>query len=61
MVARRRHGGVPFDEPRVLDRLTGYVEAPSPSLDGSEMFFHKRVDGQFVIYRALRTQRATAD
>jgi WD40-like Beta Propeller Repeat len=61
MVARRRHDGVPFDEPRVLDRLTGYVEAPSPSLDGSEMFFHKKVDGQFVIYRALRTQRATAD
>ena len=54
MVARRRPGDVPFDEPRVLDRLTGYVEAPSPSLDGKEMFFHKKVDGTFVICRAER-------
>ena len=54
MVARRRRGDVPFDVPRVLDRLTGYVEAPSPSLDGNEMFFHKKVDGTFAIYRAER-------
>ena len=31
MVAHRRLGDAPFDEPRVLNRLTGYVEAPSPS------------------------------
>ena len=54
MVARRRLSDVPFDEPRVLDRLTGYVEAPSPSLDGKEMFFHKKSDGTFAIYRAER-------
>ena len=53
-MARRRRGDVPFDVPRVLDRLTGYVEAPSPSLDGNEMFFHKKVDGTFAIYRAER-------
>ena len=55
MVARRRLADVPFDAPRVLDRLTGYVEAPSLSRDCSEMFFHKKVAGQFVIYRAVRT------
>jgi hypothetical protein len=54
MVARRGLADVPFDTPRVLDRLTGYVEAPSLSLDGKEMFFHKKMDGAFVICRAER-------
>lgn len=54
MVARRRLADVPFDEPRVLDRLAGYVEAPALSLDGKEMFFHKKVDGAVVIWRAER-------
>jgi Tol biopolymer transport system component len=54
LVARRGRSDVPFDEPRVLDALTGYVEAPSLSLDGKEMFFHKKMDGTFVICRAER-------
>jgi Tol biopolymer transport system component len=54
MVARRRLADLPFDTSRVLDRLTGYVEAPSLSLDGKEMFFHKKMDGAFVICRAER-------
>jgi hypothetical protein len=54
MVARRARADAVFDEPRVLDHLTGYVEAPSPSLDGKELFFHKKVDGSFVICRAER-------
>jgi hypothetical protein len=55
MVARRALADVPFDAPRVLEALTGYVEAPSLSRDCSEMFFHKKMAGQFVIYRAVRT------
>jgi hypothetical protein len=54
MVAKRSKPDAPFDEPRVLDALTGFVEAPSVSRDGREMFFHKKVDGRFVIYRAER-------
>ena len=54
MVARRARADIAFDEPRVLEVLDGYVEAPSPSLDGRELFFHKKVDGRFLIYRAVR-------
>jgi Tol biopolymer transport system component len=54
LVARRARADAAFDAPRVLDHLSGYVEAPSPSLDGRELFFHKKVDGRFMIYRAVR-------
>ena len=54
MVAARRSADDPFDEPRVLKELTGFVEAPSISLDRQEMFFHKKVGQKFTIYRAER-------
>jgi len=54
MVAARRSADDPFDEPRVLKELTGFVEAPSISLDRQEMFFHKKVGEKFTIYRAGR-------
>jgi len=54
MVAARISVNDPFGEPRVLSQLTGFVEAPSISLDSKEMFFHKRVGEKFVIYRAER-------
>jgi hypothetical protein len=43
-----------FGEPLVLRALMGFVEAPSISLDGKEMFFHKKVGNTFGIYRAQR-------
>jgi Tol biopolymer transport system component len=55
MVAMRRSADEPFSEPRVLSALTGYVEAPSISSDGRELFFHKKVGNKFIIYRAVRT------
>jgi len=57
MVAIRRSVSEPFGEPRVLTALAGFVEAPTISLDGKEMFYHKKVGGSFVIYRAERNQR----
>lgn len=55
MVATRPAPDTPFDEPRVLAELTtGEVEAPTVSTDLSELFFHKKVDGQWVIFRATR-------
>jgi len=54
MVASRASADLPFDEPRALTALTGFVEAPTVSLDGKEMFYHKRVGEIFTIYRAVR-------
>ena len=57
MVAQRNSVDEPFGEPRVLTALTGFVEAPSVSLDGKEMFFHEKVGDRFVIYRVERNAR----
>jgi len=55
MVATRRSPDEPFDEPRVLEALTtGEVEAPTVSTDLSELFYHKKVAGKWVIFRAIR-------
>lgn len=54
MVAKRVSEDVPFGEPHVLSALTGFVEAPTISLDGREMFYHKKVGQKFTIYRAER-------
>ncbi|HEY6332274.1 MAG TPA: hypothetical protein VI756_23320 [Blastocatellia bacterium] len=58
MVATRRSRSEPFGEPEQLSQLSGFVEAPSVSLDGKELFFHKRVGSKFVIYRAERSKPA---
>jgi len=55
MVASRNSLTDPFGEPRVLKDLTGFVEAPSISLDRKEMFFHKKVGERFAIFRAERS------
>jgi hypothetical protein len=54
MVAERTSAAVPFDEPRVLRALSGFVEAPTISIDGREIFYHKKVGEKFAIYRAER-------
>jgi hypothetical protein len=59
MVATRNSVNDPFGEPRVLTALTGFVEAPTISLDGKEMSFHKKVSDKFVIYRAERNPSVT--
>lgn len=56
-VTQRNSADQPFGEARVLKALTGFVEAPSVSLDGKEMFFHKKAGDRFAIYRAERNQR----
>lgn len=54
MVATRSSVNEPFGKPRVLTALSGMIEAPTISLDRSEMFFHKKVNGKWVIWRAVR-------
>jgi hypothetical protein len=55
MVATRASADAPFGTPAALNALTGFVEAPTLSLDGKEMFFHKKVGNGYIIYRATRT------
>lgn len=55
VVATRSSLNDALGEPRVLSALTGFVEAPSVSLDASEIFFHKKVGVKYLIYRAVRS------
>lgn len=57
MVATRSSVNEPFGEPRVLTALTGFVEAPTTPVDAKELFFHKKVGKNFVIYRAERNAK----
>lgn len=43
-----------FDPPQLVEAATGFVEAPSLSADGHLLYFHKRVDGKFVVYTVRR-------
>lgn len=54
MVATRTSADAPFGTPAVLHALPGFVEAPTLSLDGKEMFFHQKVGNRYVIERATR-------
>ena len=60
MVATRPSADQPFGEPAVLQSLTGFVEAPSISVDGKEMFFHKKIGDRYSIYRAERNTKPEA-
>ncbi len=45
---------LPFGAPGLVTAAAGYVEAPSLSADGRLLYFHKWVDGKFVVYLAQR-------
>ena len=46
----------PFSEPRKIDAITGFAEAPSISPDGLSLYYHvKNANGEFVINRVTRT------
>ena len=54
MRATRASEAEPFDQPRAVESITGFAEGPSISNDGKRLYFHKRVDGGFRIYRVTR-------
>jgi len=56
MVATRKKTSEPFGVPKVLSEIQGFVEAPTISLDKSEMFFHKKDGNRYSIYRATRAE-----
>lgn len=54
MSAQRASRDAPFDAPQDVTAARGFVEAPSISADGAELFFHKKRDGKFRLFRAAR-------
>jgi Tol biopolymer transport system component len=44
----------PFAAPELVSGATGFVEAPSLSADGHLLYFHKLLNGTFVIYYLQR-------
>jgi len=55
-VAKRNTISEPFGEPARLGALTGFVEAPSVTSDGRLLYYHKKVDGHFVVFCADRNR-----
>jgi Tol biopolymer transport system component len=52
--ATRKDLTEPFDAPQLVEAATGFVEAPSLSADGHLLYFHKQVNGKFVVYTLRR-------
>jgi Tol biopolymer transport system component len=53
-VTQRKSIGEPFGPPMRLEALEGYVEAPTFSVDERAIYYHKKEDGKFRIYRASK-------
>lgn len=54
-VARRSTVHEPFGAPERIDAVKApFVEAPSISLDGRELYYHKEVKGTFKLFRVTR-------
>jgi Tol biopolymer transport system component len=46
--------GEPFGKPNKIAAISGFVEAPTLSPDEKSLYFHKKDNGRFVIYRVTR-------
>jgi len=44
----------PFGEPKLVEALKGFVEAPTLSADGCEIFYHTLQEGKYKIYSGRR-------
>jgi hypothetical protein len=54
-VATRPSKTAPFDTPFRIETIQGFVEAPTVAPDNCAIYFHKKIDGRFRIFRARRT------
>ncbi|GAB5535544.1 MAG: hypothetical protein Rubg2KO_17930 [Rubricoccaceae bacterium] len=52
--AVRRSLDAPFDAPQRVAAMEGFVEGATFSPDGHAVYYHKREDGRFVLYRVAR-------
>jgi len=50
----RERTGVPFDPPQRVSAMDGFVEGPTFSPDDRAIFYHKRENDRFVLYRVSR-------
>lgn len=57
MVARRKDRFSPYEKPEKIAALTGFIEAPTITDDKREMFFHKKVNDKFRLFRATRSSK----
>jgi Tol biopolymer transport system component len=53
-LSERANKTQPFQEPLRLAAITGFAEAPTLSPDEKSLYFHKKEDGHFVLYRVTR-------
>jgi Tol biopolymer transport system component len=52
--ASRAAVGDPFGAAKKIEAIAGFVEGPTISPDGRSLYYHKRDDGRFVLYRVMR-------
>jgi hypothetical protein len=52
--AKRADATQPFENPARISTITGFVEAPTLSPDEKSLYYHKKENGRFVIYRVTR-------
>ena len=57
-MALRAEKTKPFEKPLRLSAVTGFVEGPTFSADEQSLYYHKKEDGHFVLYRVTRTGTA---
>jgi hypothetical protein len=50
----RTNTSAAFETPELVSAATGFVEAPSLTADGHLLYFHKMVNGTFVIFHLQR-------
>jgi hypothetical protein len=53
-MARRAARALPFETPIRISAITGFAEAPTLSPNEKSLYFHKKENGLFVIYRVTR-------
>lgn len=44
----------PFDEPQLVEAITGFAEAPTLSPDERSLYYHVKKGNRFVLYRVTR-------
>ncbi|NNE98136.1 MAG: hypothetical protein HKN25_03860 [Pyrinomonadaceae bacterium] len=52
--AVRKEKDLPFGKPRWVSAIKGHIEAPTLSPDERSLYYHKKENGKFVIYRVTR-------
>jgi len=57
-VAKRAGKTLPFGEPMGISVIDGFVEGPTLSPDELSLYYHKKENGQLVIYRVTRAADA---